>query len=115
MIILCVLAAGINQAYAGISPVTTELPVIAIKASRFFFNPSKIILKKGQAVMLEITATDRLHGFSIPALGIRTDVMQGQKVVLKITPAKTGKFVFYCDIFCGSGHEEMAGEIAVED
>jgi heme/copper-type cytochrome/quinol oxidase subunit 2 len=25
----------------------------------------------------------------------------------------TGTFVFHCDVFCGSGHEEMAGRIVV--
>jgi cytochrome c oxidase subunit 2 len=57
---------------------------------------------------------DRLHGFSIPELGVRVDATPGQKTRISITPTKTGSFMFYCDIFCGSSHEEMAGEIIVE-
>jgi len=31
-----------------------------------------------------------------------------------ITPDKPGTFVFFCDVFCGDGHEEMAGTLVVE-
>jgi len=30
-------------------------------------------------------------------------------------PDKTGTFTFVCDIFCGTGHEEMDGTIEVTD
>jgi cytochrome c oxidase subunit 2 len=30
-------------------------------------------------------------------------------------PRQSGSFAFACDVFCGSGHEEMAGEIEVVD
>jgi len=92
-----------------------EIPIIAIKASRFAYSPNQISVKKGQTVILEIESTDRLHGFAIPELGIRADALPGEKKTIKITPANSGRFVFYCDIFCGSGHEQMAGEIIVEN
>jgi cytochrome c oxidase subunit 2 len=34
---------------------------------------------------------------------------------VRIVPEKAGQFVFHCDIFCGSGHEDMAGVILVAD
>jgi cytochrome c oxidase subunit 2 len=33
---------------------------------------------------------------------------------VNITPTKPGEFVFFCDVFCGDGHEEMAGTLLVE-
>lgn len=112
---LWVLLAGIGGARAEASTSAAEGPVIAIQASRFEYRPNRITLKKGQAVVLEIQATDRLHGFSIPELGVRADVTPGRKSTVRFMPAKTGIFTFYCDIFCGSGHEEMAGQIVVEN
>lgn len=105
----------LNAAYAETASIDANIPVIVIKASRFHYQPDKITLKKGQTVMLEIEATDHLHGFSVPELGVRVDAIPGKKVRLKLTPTKAGTFSFHCDIFCGSGHEEMAGEIVVEN
>jgi cytochrome c oxidase subunit II len=33
---------------------------------------------------------------------------------VRIVPDKAGTLPFHCDIFCGSGHEEMTGEIVVK-
>lgn len=114
-VISLLLVASFGESHAEEAPKETGDKPIIIKASRFAFSPSKIILKKGQRVTLEISATDRLHGFSIPELGIRTDAMVGQTSSLSFTPNKKGKLIFFCDIICGSGHEEMAGEIEVVD
>jgi cytochrome c oxidase subunit II len=32
---------------------------------------------------------------------------------LRLTPDKTGTFTFACDVFCGSGHEDMTGTLIV--
>jgi cytochrome c oxidase subunit 2 len=34
---------------------------------------------------------------------------------VRLVPNRIGTFDFHCDIFCGSGHEEMAGTIIVTD
>jgi cytochrome c oxidase subunit 2 len=31
-----------------------------------------------------------------------------------LTPDKAGSFTFFCDIFCGDGHEDMEGTLVVE-
>lgn len=94
--------------YAETANTDANLPVIAIKASRFHYQPDKITLKKGQTVLLEIAATDHAHGFAVPELGLRVDAPQGQAVRVKLMPSKIGSFSFHCDIFCGTGHEDMA-------
>ncbi len=88
---------------------------VAIKATRFFYSPARIVLKTGQPVVLELTALDRLHGFDIPELHIRADILPGQVTEVRLTPAKAGTYEFHCDNFCGSGHETMAAKIVVED
>ena len=87
--------------------------VVSVTARRFSYDPSIIELEQGVAVILELTSLDRDHGFNIPDLGVRADVLRGKTVRVRIVPDKPGTFAFHCDIFCGSGHEEMAGRIVV--
>ncbi len=89
--------------------------VIRITAKKFDFTPSAIVLKKGQPVVFELTSADRIHGFQIKAMGVHAEILPGQTVRVRVTPDKTGTFVFACDLFCGSGHEDMNGTITVTD
>jgi cytochrome c oxidase subunit 2 len=92
-----------------------ERPVVHVTAKRFSYDPSEIRLKKGVPVTLEFTSLDRDHGFKVPQLGIRADIVAGQTTRVDLVPDKAGKFDFLCDNFCGSGHEEMDGEIVVTE
>ena len=89
--------------------------VIKITAKRFEYNPKEITLKKGVPVILEFTSLDRLHGFSCPGLGIRSDIAPGKVISLRFVPQKAGTYPFHCDNFCGSGHEGMTGTIIVQE
>ena len=87
---------------------------ISVMAMKFNFTPDAVKVKVGQPVVLVLTSMDRIHGFKMPDFGIRTDIIPDQETRVTITPQKTGTFVFFCDIFCGDGHEEMAGTLVVE-
>jgi len=89
--------------------------VIKITAKKFEYSPSSIKIKKGVPVILELTSLDRMHGFNCPKLGVRTDIEPGKVSRVRILAQKAGVYGFYCDVFCGSGHEEMTGKIIVED
>ena len=89
--------------------------VIRIVAKKFNYTPDLITLKKGEPVTLEFTSLDFTHGFKVPDLGVRADLPPGRPVLVHLTPEKTGRFLFLCDNFCGSGHEEMNGVIVVEE
>ena len=89
--------------------------VIHLTAKKFDYSPNVITVKKGEPVAIEIVSSDRKHGFTIAALGIRSDVLPGATNVVRFTPQTTGTFDFHCDLFCGSGHEGMAGTLVVED
>jgi plastocyanin/Icc-related predicted phosphoesterase len=90
-------------------------PVIKVSAKKFEFIPNTITLKKGIAAVLELTSLDVMHGFNCPDLGVRTDINPGTVSRVKITPQKAGTFQFFCDVFCGEGHENMTGKIIVEE
>ena len=89
--------------------------VIKVVARRFRFEPGEIVLKRGETVTLEIETEDVLMGFDAPDLAVRTDIVPGVVSRVTFTPQRTGTFTFLCDIFCGSGHENMNGVIKVVD
>ena len=87
--------------------------VIKVLARRFTYTPNKLTLKKGVPVILELTTADVLMGFNAPDFGVRADIIPGQVARVRLLPDKVGTFTFFCDIFCGSGHETMNGTITV--
>ena len=87
--------------------------VIRISATTFEFQPSEITVKKGVPVTLEITSRDRHHGFKLAAFQLRADITPGVVEKLRFVPDKTGAFRFFCDVFCGDGHEDMSGTLKV--
>lgn len=89
--------------------------VIHLTARKFSYTPDRITLQKGVPVVLEITSLDREHGFKVPALGLRADVEPGETTRVRFVPDRTGRFAFRCDVFCGDGHDDMAGELIVVD
>jgi len=95
--------------------VTTKERIIAIQAKKFVYTPNEIILKKDEPVVLAFTAIDFIHGFFIPDMKIRADLLPGQLTQVRLTPGKAGEYAFLCDNFCGSGHEQMGGKIIVTD
>ncbi len=92
-----------------------EEQFIRIGARKFEFSRQEIVLTRGVPVVLELTALDRVHGFNAPDLGLRAEIVPGQITRLRFTPDKSGSFTFFCDVFCGDGHEEMSGTIVVKD
>ena len=87
--------------------------VIKITAKKFEFSPSEIKVKKGELVTLELTSADRIHGFKLPDFNVRAEVKPGEVSRVQFTPNKSGSFTFSCDVFCGSGHEDMSGTLIV--
>jgi cytochrome c oxidase subunit II len=117
LIAVALLTAALVSGLVGYTP-ANALPaerVIHITAKNFEFSPESITLKKGETVVLEISSSDRKHGFSLRAFGVRTDVLPGKVSRIRFTPDRTGKFNFSCDVFCGDGHEEMTGTMIVTE
>ncbi|MFM9428843.1 cytochrome c oxidase subunit 2 [Variovorax sp. GrIS 2.14] len=87
--------------------------IIKIIAKKFEYVPSEIRVKQGETVMLQFTAPEVPMGFSLPDFAVRADIMPGKVTTLRLTPDKTGSFAFLCDVFCGTGHEDMNGMLIV--
>lgn len=112
-ILLGLLASG--AAASAVDLRAAELPAeIRIRARKFEYRPREVTVKVGQPVVLVLTSEDRPHGFKMPDLGIRTDIVPGQETRVSLTPTRAGRFAFLCDLFCGDGHEDMEGLLVVE-
>ncbi len=104
---------GIGIALARPARRSTHEQVIHMTARKFEYSPNEITVKKGVPVVLDITSLDRDHGFKLRQFGVRADVKPGQVTRVRIVPNQVGRFPFECDVFCGSGHEDMSGELVV--
>ena len=89
--------------------------VVKITASKFRFTPDHITLLKGQPVTLQLTSSDRTHGFLIRALKIDTDIKPGTVTQMTVTPETAGTFKAICDHYCGVGHGGMKMTVVVQE
>ena len=87
--------------------------VIKIMAKKFVYVPNEIRIKQGATVVLQLSAPEVPMGFSLPDFAVRADIVPGKVTTLRLTPDKTGSFTFLCDVFCGTGHEDMNGTLIV--
>ncbi len=92
---------------------TGEL-IIKMTAELWKFTPNVVTLKQGEKVAFEITAVSGTHGFAVPGLSINETIIQGRTVRVNIPTDKTGTFDFRCSVQCGSGHNEMKGQVIIE-
>jgi cytochrome c oxidase subunit II len=93
--------------------ISSDEQIIRISASTFEFKPSEITVKKGLPVTLELVSQDRHHGFKLAEFHLRADIKAGVVEKLRFIPDQVGTFTFFCDVFCGDGHEDMSGTLKV--
>lgn len=112
---LGLLGVGYGASLVAAGAAAPRARVIKVSARRFAYSPARLTVKKGVPVVLELTSLDVLMGLNIPDLNVRADMVPGKVTHLRFVPDKSGQFVFLCDIFCGSGHEQMQGTLTVVD
>jgi cytochrome c oxidase subunit 2 len=86
---------------------------VKMVARKFVFVPGELRVKMGEPLTLLITAPEVPMGINIPDFGVRADIVPGKVTTVQFTPDKAGTFTFLCDVFCGTGHEEMNGTLIV--
>lgn len=106
-------AAALALGPAALVLAQTTPRVIEIVAKKFVFVPNMIHVKQGEAVTLQFSTPEVPMGFNLPDFGLRADLMPGKVTTVQLTPGKAGTFTFLCDVFCGTGHEDMSGTLIV--
>src|SRR5215471_9524029 len=108
-------AAGFGAFGSANRKVPVAETTVRVTAKKFEYSPARITVKKGQQVSLELVSEDVHHGFNLPDFKVRADLKPGAITRVTFTPDKSGTFTFACDVFCGSGHEDMSGTLVVVD
>ena len=61
----------------------------------------------GVPVTLNLTSSDVIHSFWIPAMRLKQDTIPGMVTEIRLTPNKIGRFPIVCAQFCGPLHSKM--------
>lgn len=105
--------------------------VIEVTAKKYEYSPAPIHVKSGANILLEITATDHDHGFSILAVPDGSDskgsaglvftspqdcwqLKKGETTTIEFLAQTPGTYSFKCCHVCGFGHRGMKGELVVD-
>ena len=87
---------------------------IEIVAGRFSFAPDTIEIAEGERVRFVVRSVDVTHEFAIETLGIRHAIPgDGTPVEIEFVAPQPGTYRFECSVFCGTGHNRMAGTLTI--
>ncbi len=84
-------------------------------------NPPELVLPVGSTIRFDLTSTDVIHAFWVPAFRLKQDAIPGQTNSVTITPLETGSyeeddaFRLQCAELCGTGHARMFLPVRVVD
>lgn len=109
----CVETGNIIQSDGSSGSLENGIRVINVNAFQYDFDPNPIIVNNGERVKLVMTSTDVAHGFTIPEFNINTPLPPGKQITIEFTADKQGTFPFFCNLYCGSGHSGMRGNLIV--
>jgi heme/copper-type cytochrome/quinol oxidase subunit 2 len=91
-----------------------EPRVINILARRFEYEPSRIIVQKGELVTLRLESADVTHGLYLDGYGLDIKARPGMIGKATFRADKTGRYAFRCSVTCGEFHPYMIGFLIVE-
>ena len=115
-------------------PRTTTTRHIAIDAHRFAYTPSRVVVNKGDTVILQFSTSDVTHGLQLDGYPIELIARKGTTFrkldwiedkdhlhrnwsrvsSVKFRAQRAGKFIFRCTETCGNLHPFMSGELVVK-
>lgn len=87
---------------------------IDLDATQFEFTPGRVHVNQGDRVIINLTASDVVHGFYLDGYGLKQRIEPGITERIEFTADKAGKFRYRCSVSCGSLHPFMIGELVVE-
>lgn len=63
---------------------------------------------------IHITSKDVIHGFWVPELRMKADMVPGLINTIRVTPTVPGTYRVICSEFCGEAHGAMKGVVVVD-
>ncbi len=77
------------------------------------FANTTIVVRKGDTIILHIKSLDVTHGFGLTEFGINAITPPGEITTVKFAASMSGRFTFFCTVFCGTGHPNHRGTLVV--
>lgn len=71
-------------------------------------------LPVNQPVVLNVTSTDVIHSFWVPAFRLKADMVPGLINTIRFTPNVVGRYPIICTEFCGTDHGLMNADVPGE-
>ena len=96
---------------------------IKVSAQKWFFvfeypngfkSSNDLIIPEKTNIKLIMNSKDVLHGFFIPNMRIKRDVIPNRYTVMTIQSDKTGKYQIFCTEYCGTQHSQMLANLIVK-
>ncbi|MWD27665.1 cytochrome c oxidase subunit II [Aquicoccus sp. SCR17] len=66
-----------------------------------------VVLPVGKTVVMDVTGSDVIHSWTIPAFGVKQDAVPGRIAQLWFTPEREGVYFGQCSELCGKDHAYM--------
>ena len=66
-----------------------------------------MVVPVGQTVVVQVTAGDVIHSWTVPAFGVKQDGVPGRLAQLWFTPEREGVYFGQCSELCGIAHAYM--------
>lgn len=86
---------------------------IEMNARAFAFEPSTLIVQKGDVVTIHLESLDAQHGLFIDGYDVNIQAEPGKSAQVTFIADQAGKFKFRCSVTCGTLHPFMIGELTV--
>ncbi len=76
-------------------------------------SENELVVPQGRAIKLNITSTDVLHSFFLPAFRVKVDAVRGMKTYAWFFADDLGDYDIQCTEYCGMGHSEMLAKLHI--
>ena len=91
---------------------------IHIKAYQYYFEPSLVVVNKGERIRLIVESMDVPHGFELHGIDLGgwdldAKIRKGMPAVIEFEATDEGVYEYICSIYCGFGHSQMRGLFVV--
>lgn len=97
-------------------PLPSRQPVekhVRVEASDQGFTPAVITANPGDRIVLELVATDVVHGLYVDGYDLNVTADPGQPAFLTFLADRPGTYRFRCSVTCGALHPFLIGKLQV--
>lgn len=88
--------------------VSAELAAAGYSDDEFLLaTDTAVVVPVGKTIVMQVTAADVIHSWTIPSFGVKQDAVPGRLAALWFTPEKEGVYFGQCSELCGQAHAYM--------